>query len=1181
MLTPRQQSSLARDRYLGVTANAGSGKTRVLVERYCDILLRREAEVGEVVALTYTEKAASELKRKIADRLSGELAASSDPRLTHRLEVVREQLSSAFIETIHSFCARLLHEYPVEAGVDASFSVIEGLEQHTVLQEALKETFRAILRESAADPWRDRLVEAVRRLGKRRVVGIIRMLVEKHERLERLNGEDGLYRRSDDQILGEWAGRIERFVVSTLTSSTLRAAMRRVGDILDGKSAGEVRSLLQGLDFDGGLPAAARRVFEIFTLLLKKDGGLYRSMVSEAMEASVTAEKTILARARGDVLPFVEMVFRGADARHGELLAFSRTLIEVSRRCLDRYGLKKSERGKLDFEDLQLTMRALLRREEIRDHLASRFKFIMVDEYQDTNQIQYELLRPLLHDLTTGNLFIVGDPKQSIYSFRGADVSVFDDTCRDLDEANSPSAASGQIVLEESFRPLRDLAAFVNLVFRPLMRSETAGEREYGVRYEPIVRARQNPAPGRVELILPDPLESVKGSEPGRVAGAIQELVRSGYPVHDGNEAPHPVRFGDIAILLRSRASLPDLEIALAHAGIPYVVTGGVGYFQTQDILDFASYLRFLLNTGDDVALLGILRSPFFTVSDVELFEAVVRGRRATLWEDLLSRRGVLSPRLAGAVTLLEEDLRVSPRLSAPDVLSRIVARTRYQAKISGTSRGAQAAANLEKLRCMAEAHDLQGFSTLSDFTSRLVRLIEEEEEEGEGNIEAQTDAVQVMTVHGAKGLEFPVVVIPSLQRAFRYDGEPFLDEMLGLGFARVGEDGETEEYPLTAYLRQDSRRKTVAEEKRIFYVACTRARDVLMLSADPARGRSGPSWMTWLFEGLGTAGEVPRGPLAFECATGTLELQEGEYRPGVDRHRLTVVAGNSYAAIPAPAQRPAARAAEAPIVFTGPLAPSRGGEIFSATRIRVYRDCPAHYYFRYILGMPQSGSFAGGEEADELQDAEFPPDLRGRIYHGVMEQIDTLSPSDLRGEIERLLAQEVSLQDPGRAILVDEIHRLVTGVVGSSFWQGVQGGAGARTEFTISAVLGEDFLSGTMDRVYRGVDGNWHVLDFKTDRVESTTIADHAAEYWPQLEFYALLVHRFFGSGPVAGELLFTAMPDRVLRKDFSVEALDEIERGISSDIARIRSRDFAPRTSSCPRCPFASVCPWVPHFK
>jgi ATP-dependent helicase/nuclease subunit A len=804
----------------------------------------------------------------------------------------------------------------------------------------------------------------------------------------------------------------------------------------------------------------------------------------------------------------------------------------------------------------------------------------MVDEYQDTNRLQYELLRPLLQDLTTGNLFIVGDPKQSIYSFRGADVSVFDETCGDLVRANGPSAAPGQIVLGESFRPLRDLAAFVNLVFQPLMGGK--GNEGNEVEYEPIVRARQNAASGRVELILPGPSEGAPPAEPDRIALAIEELVNSGHPVYDGAESAHPVRWSDIAILLRSRAPLPDLELALARAGVPYVVTGGVGYFQTQDILDFSSYLQFLLNVGDDVALLGILRSPFYAVSDIDLFEAVAGGRRGTLWEDLLHQkgRGVLAPRLARALDLLQEDLEICHRLSAPDILARIVQRTRYRAKISGLSRGAQAAANLEKLRRMAQAFDVQGFASVFDFAAHLRRLIEEEEEEGQGQIETRTDAVQIMTVHAAKGLEFPVVVLPFLHRTFRYDNEPYLHEHLGLGFARVGEEGNTEEYPLTAFLRRDARGKTIAEEKRIFYVGCTRARDVLLLSADPARARTGPSWMRWLFEGLGSGGEPPGESPAFDCETGTLEQQGTEYRPGTERLRLQVAVRHASATRAAPVPvLPFGETVQAPTVFAGALPPSRAGEIFSATRIRVFRDCPAHYFLRYNLGMPQGSSLASGEEAEELLDAEFPPDLRGRIFHSVMEQIDHLPPSGLRSEIQRLLSLEVSPAGKRLAGLLEDVHRMVRGVVDSPFWRQVSNGTQSRTEFTISAVLGEDYLSGTMDRVYQDRDGRWHVLDYKTDRVEPSKLAERAEEYWPQLEFYALLIHRYFRSEPVVAELIFAAVPQQVLRREFSSAALLDAQSGISSVISRIKANDFPPRVSSCPHCPFFSACPWNPH--
>jgi hypothetical protein len=227
---------------------------------------------------------------------------------------------------------------------------------------------------------------------------------------------------------------------------------------------------------------------------------------------------------------------------------------------------------------------------------------------------------------------------------------------------------------------------------------------------------------------------------------------------------------------------------------------------------------------------------------------------------------------------------------------------------------------------------------------------------------------------------------------------------------------------------------------------------------------------------------------------------------------------------------------------------------------------------------MPQGGfsSKGGGGEADELVDAEFPPDVRGRIFHAAMESADRLALPDLRPMIHRLLALEVSPHTPHFAQLVEEVGGMVIGVLSSSFWREVAAGAAARTEFTISAVLGDDFLSGTMDRVYRASDGVWHVLDYKTDRVDARTVAERAEEYWPQLEFYALLVHLFFQSVPVVGELLFTAMPDRVLRRDFSAQGLAEARQEVATVISHIKSGKFPPKLTSCPRCPFASACPW-----
>ncbi|MEK7250846.1 MAG: UvrD-helicase domain-containing protein, partial [Bacteroidota bacterium] len=238
----------------------------------------------------------------------------------------------------------------------------------------------------------------------------------------------------------------------------------------------------------------------------------------------------------------------------------------------------------LDFEDLQIRTKNLFRNERIRRKLAQRFKYIMVDEYQDTNKLQYEILLPLVGNLSHGNLFIVGDPKQSIYGFRNADVTVFNKTKTDIEKK---SGEESTVVLNDSFRLLRDLVAFVNLIFAPLMKAENG---RHEVAYEPLVRGRQNGATGRVELILRDvPTEDHEAflSEGELIARRILQLHAEKYQVFGKGEQPQDIKFSDFAILLRSRNELPGLEEAFIRHNIPYLVSGGVGYFQTQGIYAF------------------------------------------------------------------------------------------------------------------------------------------------------------------------------------------------------------------------------------------------------------------------------------------------------------------------------------------------------------------------------------------------------------------------------------------------------------------------------------------------------------------------------------------------------------------------------------------------------------------
>jgi ATP-dependent helicase/nuclease subunit A len=507
-------------------------------------------------------------------------------------------------------------------------------------------------------------------------------------------------------------------------------------------------------------------------------------------------------------------------------------------------------------------------------------------------------------------------------------------------------------------------------------------------------------------------------------------------------------------------------------------------------------------------------------------------------------------------------------------VIDRILGRRHYLVKLTGTAHEAQAHANLEKLQRMARSHDLRGFVTLYDFTRRLRRLIDEEEGEGQGVIESQRDAVRIMTVHAAKGLEFPVVVLPHLHRAIRSDREPFIDEKLGLAFTYLEDGGEALAPPFAQFLKTSSRGRTEAEEKRIFYVACTRAREMLILSGEEHSSRGGRSWMEWLRQALHWEPPLSAGALTFHCRTATLEFDGERYRRGEHEHDLVLPVLRGTLDLPGPSpEAPPVVEAVVPLLRARPLPARAKGEIYSATRIRTYLECPAKYYLRYVMGLPDEGRAIAGLRSEETDDADFPGEARGRVFHAVMQRIDALPPGreHLAGEAERALSTERRMDESTARQFINEVVEAVEQVLASPFWREAAGAGEVRTEFTISSVLGEDYISGTMDRVYRDAGGAWHVLDYKTDRVDADTVAGRAEGYWPQLAFYALLVHRFFSAPQVTATLLFTSLPLNPLRRRFDAAELAAVEARIREAVSRIKGGDFRPSRVPCHGCPLA----------
>ena len=1170
MLTSHQARALADTHHVSVTANAGSGKTRVLVDRYLSILLNGRAVVGEIVALTYTEKAASELKRKIAETVARELVLAPDPVVLARLEGIREQLSAAEIGTIHSFCARLLREYPVEADIDAAFTVLEGLDQRLLLQESIKETFLSVLQGGADSRMRDPLFRTVRRLGKARVITTVERMVEKRGLVERLTCAGGLYSRPDQDILAHWKETLAASVASALASPRLMADLRAVLSRATGKESHAASEEFSAFNSSTDLVDRSVAFRGMMSKMLKKDRGLLKSF-SGGVEEDTDGAVDRLHDSRDLLIPLIECILSpGTDPRHQMLLEDSRSLLDIARLATQRYDGKKRDAGQLDFEDLQLRAKHLLEHEEIRSHLSGRYRFIMVDEYQDTNQLQYDILLPLLADLTRGNLFIVGDPKQSIYGFRDADVEVFNRTKADILRT---AGVQGEVTLEESFRPLRDIVAFVNQLFEGLMMAESAVG-SAGVAYERLVRARQNESPGRVEVLLHGDSEAAPG-EGEVIARRILAWHGSRYQVFDREERAHNITYRDIAVLLRSRGTLPALEQAFVRNGIPYVVTGGVGYFQTQDIFDFYNYMQFLLNPADDIALAGILRSSFFNVSDAELFQIADTRKTGSLWEHLQTSGIQREPleSVQRAAGMLADDVVAGLRLPVPELIQRILRRTLYQGVIAGSARGAQAAANLEKLQRMARSYEMQGFTNLYDFVRRLKRLIDEEEEEGQGTIDVRGDAVQIMTVHAAKGLEFPVVIVPSLERKFRADPEPYLDETLGIGFtSREEESGP----PIALYMKARARAKSIEEEKRVFYVACTRARDMLVLSGSPSTRVKTESWMSWLLESLASGRRVEPDGTEFDAVTRSIRIADDRFEQEEESHRLLVHLIDG-ATVPSVRIRTTIEEVEeeSPSRLIEAVPAQVKGEIFSASKVRTYIECPSRYALKYVLGFPVAMRSSYHSEDEEWHDDKLPAESRGRIVHAVLQHIDLLAraPLSIAEQVRRCVAAEVPFASGGDPEMEADVARAVNGILSSSFWQEVAAGTEARTEFAINTAFGNDFLTGTIDRLYRDREGVWTVLDYKTDRISRESVEARGTLYLPQMKFYAFLLHRLAGAPVVRTALLFTEHPDQPVRCALQKSDLEEFEKNLSSIILNIKNSIFPRANDACSECPFDSA--------
>ena len=1079
---------------LAVTAGAGSGKTHVLVERYLRLL--RTSEVPEIAAVTFTEAAATEMRERVRR------AVMSDASLAHH----QRDLDEATIGTVHSLALRLLREHPFEAAIDPSAAVLGEDEAELLRREAAVEAIDA-----AAEAGDDRTV-ALREIGVYQVgQHLPRMLANRDDVDASFTamGPDATAWREHSRTLLEEAYARQR--------ETIRAEALAITDDLERDVAGASARLAE---VTHDVLEALRRArgagdWETFAVGLAGATGRVNLRSGSKKNDRDVAIKSALTDLRQLNKEAAKLpAWNEHDERALLALAGLRDLFDDA---AARYTEAKREQHVLDFLDLEVGAVALLRDH---DHVAAEvrgaFRHLMVDEAQDINPAQADLIRLIAGPTAAGprpHLFLVGDSKQSIYRFRGADVARFADLRRLVTDRGGPA-----LPLSRSFRTHDLLVGAVNGIFSEVF---TDASEPFEAAMESMT-GRPAPPPGNgphltlmpVGARTPDGASTLdherRRVEADAGAAEIAALLREGREVWDARlESTRPARAGDVAVLLRRFSNVHTFEQALEAHGVPYTTPSGTGFFTRQEVLDCGHLLRWLAEPDDGIALAGVLRSPFFALGDDTLLALREHGSLyAALGDPPEGIEGRERERCAHARQVLEE-LRAAAALPADALLERALERSGVEAAWAPIEGGEQARANIRKL--------VRIVRSLADYTlPEVVEYLEQRREEldvREGPaVLDRPDAVQVMTVHAAKGLEFPIVWIPEahaeprdMNEVIRWRRDAGVSATLVLG-----EDDSSRPRPgFYQHLRERDGREDAAEHRRLFYVAATRAADYLYISGDDA-DKDG-----WLQAALAVcaSGDVPsaevRDPLPVDL--------DAVARRAVPRSIRLADEGDEVDYV-------------SPLLARPRVIPVRAST--PVTALRAPADAPTY------------ASRGDGRGA-----------LRGSVVHRAIEEsagdvatIDAAALAALvRQESDRALDEATvgTLADEAAVMLTEFARSPVAAALADP-------GVGRWFELPFAWDWDGLPVHGAIDLVYRDAAG-WHVIDFKTDRLDGTTAAEIGRRYLVQIGLYQRAVEAAVGEQPAAGLLFLRSgelvEPDRAALDAALAEARERVDEGVLLD--------------------------------
>ncbi len=828
-LTPRQhEAAIERGCDVVVTAGAGSGKTSTLVARYAS-LLADGIDLRRILAITFSEKAAREMRSRVRKTISTLITSATEDDDRNFWVSLNAKMDSTRISTIHSLCAEILRAHPAEAVVDPKFVVVDEGTTAALRVQVVQDTLNTLVGLQEYKPLFQLFEIKV-------LTGLFDYLLEK--RLEAREAFDSEIDMS--KVICAQFGLLLRapdFVnpISELRSMSKLELNEDAGEGI----AGQVEELLElwntaeerlaSRDYLGCTSKLFKLRREKLNLRIGKRESQTKGILKQFKKSFDELLNPISGGTTGDDLPPTAE----GEAQFVQAMILLKPAFELLEAGY-REGL--NQLGGLDFDDLEFGAAQLLSQPAIRESWQGQIDAVLVDEFQDTNQRQRTIVESLAG--SSGHLFVVGDAKQSIYRFRRADVTVFRAMRQSI-----KSRGGLPVDLNVTFRAHSPLLTGMNNLLKEVMGDQEDPSRLYYEPFAPLIAHHDLPLEGiqgpHIEVVLGEG----EDAETGRQAAAKALASR----LLELKEQKQINSWDDVALLFRASTGFPSYEDAFEAANIPFITVAGQGFYDRAEIRDVLNLLRALADPSDDLAMVGLLRSPAFGLTDAALYQlhwrdSVSHHYWMSLHEDLSFLSEDDQEGAQRTLVIMEELIPLVDRVPVAELLKKLIDVTDYRAILAieeSTGGGGRLWRNLDKL--VKDAQD-SGKVNVRDFLDYLKVVNDAGAREGEAPAEVQ-GAVRLMTIHKSKGLQFPILVLADASRESRNKGESaYLTQELGLCFKL---DSQPMMYRLAKVLEK---RQSAAEDHRVLYVALTRAQEKIIINghvkSTEKKGWSASGWL-------------------------------------------------------------------------------------------------------------------------------------------------------------------------------------------------------------------------------------------------------------------------------------------------------------------------------------------------